>query len=313
METRGAVGVLTLVLLVALPGAGAAWNRAGHMVSGAIAYSALTQASPTALARVVELLKAHPHFPTKWTAEITKPFVPPEERDLYLFMLAARWPDDIRDTQRYDRPPWHYINHPLLPAGGPATVPPVDPAAAHIRSAYAMNRAILQSAAPNSERAMALCWLFHLIGDVHQPLHTVKLLTAQFPAPQGDRGGTRFFIRVRHDRSTIRLHEFWDDLVLGSSRFQTVRNTATALRLRPAHARAQLAELAHPQFAQWEQESVALAQAHAYCNGTLPGSPDQEHGAVLPADYAQTVKPTGERRMVLAGYRVADVIRQLFE
>ena len=107
MEHRGAVGVMMLVLLAALPGAGAAWNKAGHMVSGAIAYSTLQQASATALARVVELLKAHPHFSTKWTAEIAKPFVPPEERDLYLFMLAARWPDDIRDTQRFDRPPCH--------------------------------------------------------------------------------------------------------------------------------------------------------------------------------------------------------------
>jgi hypothetical protein len=160
---------------------------------------------------------------------------------------------------------------------------------------------------------VALCWLVHLIGDVHQPLHTVTFITPQFPAPQGDRGGTRFFIRVRPDRSTISLHTFWDDLVLGSSRFQTVRNTATALRLRPAHAREQLAELAQSQFAQWEQESFLLAQEHAYRNGTLPGSTDEKNGAVLPTDYAQTVKPIGERRIVLAGYRVADVLRQLFE
>jgi hypothetical protein len=282
------------------------------MVSGAIAWSDLKQANATALARVVELLKVHPHFPTKWTTEITKPFVPPEERDLYLFMLAARWPDDIRGTQRYDRPPWHYINHPFLPAGGP-TVPPVDPTAEHIRSAFAMNRAILQSAAPSSERAIALCWLFHLIGDVHQPLHTVTLLTTQFPAPQGDRGGTRFFIRVRPDRSTISLHEFWDDLVLGSTRFQTARNTATELRLRPAHARDQLAELAQAQFEQWEQESFALAKEHVYRNGTLQGSTDENNGAVLPADYAQAMKPLGERRVTLAGYRLSDMLRQLFE
>ena len=87
----------------------------------------------------------------------------------------------------------------------------------------------------------------------------------------------------------------------------TKGKTATALRLRPEHARDQLAELAHPQFAQWEQESVALAHAHAYRNGTLPGSPDADNGAVLPADYAQTVKPMGERRMILAGYRLAEV------
>ena len=79
------------------------------------------------------------------------------------------------------------------------------------------------------------------------------------------------------------------------------------------HARGQLAELAHPQFAQWEQESFELAHVHAYRNGTLPGSADSDNGAVLPADYAPTVKPMGERRLTLAGYRMADVLRQLFE
>jgi hypothetical protein len=98
MEHRCAVGVMTLFLLASLPDSGAAWNKAGHMVSGAIAYSELKQASATALARVVALLKAHPHFPTKWTAEIMKPFVAPEERDLYLFMLASQeqTPENLR-------------------------------------------------------------------------------------------------------------------------------------------------------------------------------------------------------------------------
>jgi hypothetical protein len=101
--------------------------------------------------------------------------------------------------------------------------------------------------------------------------------------------------------------------VLGSTRFQTVRNTATELRLRPAHARAQLAELAQTQFEQWEQESLVLAQEQAYRHGTLQGSADEANGAVLPSDYAQTMKPIAERRVTLAGYRFADMLRQLFE
>jgi hypothetical protein len=40
-----------------------------------------------------------------------------------------------------------------------------------------------------------------------------------------------------------KLNTFWDDPILGSERFQSVRNTATALRLQPDHARAQLPEL----------------------------------------------------------------------
>jgi methylphosphotriester-DNA--protein-cysteine methyltransferase len=160
---------------------------------------------------------------------------------------------------------------------------------------------------------VALCWVFHLIGDVHQPLHAVALFTTQFPAPEGDRGGTRFYIRVTPTaRTTISLHAFWDDLILGSERFQSVRNRATALQLQPEHARAQLPELQETSFAQWaRQESVSLAQEHVYRNGQLQGSRDAHNGVVLPADYVKSTKPLAERRMVLAGYRLADVLTEI--
>ena len=102
--------------------------------------------------------------------------------------------------------------------------------------------------------------------------------------------------------------------MLGSERFQTARNTAARLRQRPALARAQLPELAQTQFEQWaRQESFTLAKEQAYRNGTLQGSTDKNNGVVLPADYVGTAKPIGERRIVLAGYRLADGLKQLFE
>jgi hypothetical protein len=55
-----------------------------------------------------------------------------------------------------------------------------------------------------------------------------------------------------------------------------------------------------------------LAKEQAYRHGTLQGSVDEANGAVLPADYAQTMKPIGERRVTLAGDRLADVLRPLF-
>src|SRR5262249_12890343 len=107
------------------------------------------------------------------------------------------------------------------------------------------------------------------------------------------------------------LHTFWDDLLLGSERFQNVRNTATALRLKRTHARAQLPELTETRFAGWaRQESFGLAKEHAYRNGQLQGSKDQQNGEALPTDYITTAKPLAERRIVLAGYRLADVLTQ---
>jgi S1/P1 nuclease/metal binding Ada-like protein len=306
-------GVLVGILLVLVAVSSAlAWNKAGHMVSGAIAYADLKQANPQTLARVIVLLKTHPHFETKWAPQLTQLNLSSEEQDLYLFMLAARWPDDIRGDPAFHHGPWHYINIPYKPEGQPASVQTVDPPPENILRAYQTNFDILRSTAPESTKAVALCWIFHLIGDVHQPLHTVALFTTQFPPPEGDRGGTRFSIRARDGAHTISLHAFWDDLILGSERFQSVRNTATALRLQPDHARAQLPELRETSFEQWaKQESFSLAKDQVYRNGQLRGSRDQHNGEVFPTDYIETVKPLAERRIVLAGYRLADVLTQI--
>jgi S1/P1 Nuclease len=43
-------------------------------------------------------------------------------------------------------------------------------------------------------KAIALAWLFHLVGDIHQPLHTAQLFTTEYP--QGDRGGNEICVRV---------------------------------------------------------------------------------------------------------------------
>ncbi len=89
---------------------------------------------------------------------------------------------------------------------------------------------------------MALCWVLHLTGDVHQPLHTTSLITEQYPLPKGDEGGNKFFIRVTPNSSGINLHSFWDGLIIGSDRFQSVRNKATEFRNRAGLEREDFSE-----------------------------------------------------------------------
>jgi S1/P1 Nuclease len=134
-----------------------AWNKAGHMVSGAIAYADLKQANPETLARVIALLKTHPHFETKWAPRLVQLPLSPEEQDLYLFMLAARWPDDIRGDPTFHHGAWHYINLPYKPEGQPASVQTVDPPPDNILQAYQTNLDILRIPAPASIKAVALC------------------------------------------------------------------------------------------------------------------------------------------------------------
>jgi hypothetical protein len=317
--------ILAVVVATGHASPALAWNKAGHMVSGAIAYAVLKQDSPRALAAVITLLKVHPAYKEKWEPLIQRPFVPEDQRDLYLFMLATRWADDARgDLVAYppdlflDRA--HYINLPFKPDDQPAEVQ-TAPANAEINlfTWYARSVKTLSQDVPAADRAVALSWVFHLVGDVHQPLHTASRFTTDFQKDEegklvGDRGGTRCFIRAKEGAAVIPLHQFWDGLILGSDRFQDVRNRAIELRLRPAFARAKLAELGEPNLEKWGRvESFALAKEVAYRQGKLRGSPSRLGAPILPEDYAKQAQAVAERRIVLAGYRLAAVLKKQFD
>jgi len=285
-----------------------AWSKPGHMVSAAIAYADLKEQHPEVLAKVIEVLKQHPQFESKWAPKLEQ--VPAEDRDLYLFMLAARWSDDVRKKYpEYDKPAWHYVNIPFRPGGTGSSIPEGET----IVRAFSDNRSAVKSAADVKDRAVALCWMFHLIGDIHQPLHTVKLVTDQFPEPEGDRGGTRFYIRVTSSGKTMSLHGLWDGLVIGSDKFQAVRNEANELRNRPGFKREDFAEqLAVKLFNDWAVATYNVAIEQAYRRGTLKGSSDKNDGVVLPSDYTDKAKAVAERQIVLSGYRLSDAMVEVF-
>jgi hypothetical protein len=50
----------------------------------------------------------------------------------------------------------------------------------------AENESVVKNENDGERKAGALGWLFHLVGDIHQPLHTTQLFTVDYP--QGDRG-----------------------------------------------------------------------------------------------------------------------------
>ncbi|MGL6072747.1 MAG: S1/P1 nuclease [Fimbriiglobus sp.] len=299
---------LVAMSLLLLGSQASAWNRAGHMVSGAIAYAVLKEDSPEILAKALVILKAHPQYDRLWKDQVEK--IPAAERDLYLFMLAGRWADDIRGNKEYDNPPWHYINYPYKPAGEPDTVVPAEPdATANIVLAHNKNFDKLRMAPEALEGAVPMCWLFHLIGDIHQPLHSVSLFTEKFP--KGDRGGTRFYVKVTQDRRAINLHAFWDDLITTTDDFRTARNIAIELRLRADFDRDELTELRETNFENWAKvEGVELAKKAVYLEGKLAGGAGELSAEVLPANYPRTVKPIAERRIVLSGYRIAETLKK---
>ena len=166
----------------------------------AIAFDELLRDAPATVARVIAILQQHPQYESRWKPQLAA--MSPQDQERFLFMLAARWPDDIRGDTAFDHPKWHYIDYPYKPTGQPASVLAPAPEAENIVAAFQQNVAIVQSAAPDDQKAVALCWIFHLMGDSHQPLHAVSLFTTQFP--DGDRGGNLIFIQARSLQSQDR-------------------------------------------------------------------------------------------------------------
>jgi hypothetical protein len=146
-----------------------------------------------------------------------------------------------------------------------------DPEPVNILTAMAENERIVRNGTDPEHKAIALAWLFHLVGDTHQPLHTAQLFTADYPT--GDRGGNEICVRVTQAAQPMDLHRFWDGVITSSSNLTRLRNEATALRNHQEFQRNQLTELASIDFESWAKESFEIATKITYRNGEHIGTP----------------------------------------
>jgi S1/P1 Nuclease len=243
MEQIRLLACLTVIAVAALSVPAFAWNIPGHMLSATIAYQMLLPENPQTIDKVKAVLEKHPWYANQWQAKLQD--VPVADRDMVLFMQAARWADELRvNDKQHHRGSWHYINWPFTPAGQPASVQIRDPEPANILTALAENERVVKNESDPERKAIALTWLFHLVGDIHQPLHTAQLFAVDYP--QGDRGGNEICVRVTQVGQPMVLHRFWDGVITSSSNLTRLRNQATALGNRQEFQRSQLTELRAP-------------------------------------------------------------------
>jgi hypothetical protein len=250
-----------------------------------------------------------------------------EKRDMFMFMMAATWPDIIRSGtdplhKAEHRPTWHYINIPIDFEGAAHDVPSTDLQTggkpANVIQAMTFCEEVVRNAAAKPERrAIALCWLLHLMGDIHQPLHASAFFSKNFP--EGDRGGNLFIVNNNgHDGP---IHSLWDSLP-GSSRVPTTAaKRGEEWRSDPDLSRAAFAaEIAKKKYTDWMDESVKAARDTAYDGGKVRGANEElikEGAAVsvptLPAGYTQDALSVAQQRVVLAGYRAKDKIADMLK
>jgi hypothetical protein len=211
-----------------------AWADGGHKSVALIAWQKLGEEDRK---WVADLLKQHPkyqeHFADKMKEELPKDA---DEAAIqrWLFAQASVWPDMVRPprgskepnpNEQYHHPLWHYLDIPVFPEGADRSMfrtlkespqfewKPEMPVA-ELNASQAILKALhdLKAATiPAPDRAVMLCWLFHVLGDVHQPCHAAALY---YPKKlwSGDRGGNGVTIK---DLPTKPLHAYWDNLLGG--------------------------------------------------------------------------------------------------
>jgi S1/P1 Nuclease len=290
-----------------------AWNSTGHEIVAQVAFDDL----PADIkAKIVATLKFHPRLNQDLHLGMAKD----EDPDRAIFLRAATWPDMVRyPTNPLNRtenhPRWHYVDYPYELEGvqGPPVAEQWDGKSDPANLLQAMQKAMKELADPKTPRArlaIDLCWVEHLTGDIHQPLHAISLYDKEYP--NGDRGGNGELIGLVQNGQSISepLHTFWDGAEGQSLDPAVIRKIAD--RIEQEHPASQLQDqlTKDTDVESWAKESLALAKTTVYEQGHLPHAVTGQFGDQQPAapeltaQYEADAVTLADLRIALAGYRL---------
>jgi hypothetical protein len=307
-----------------------AWNPTGHMAIASVAYDEL---APARRAELVALLKEHPRFQVDFT-DVMPADLSADQHDRWIFMRAAVWPDVARgftgaDLAAYHRPIWHYLDLPVfLDEKARESIHPKFELDYHKAAVEATMNAVQalhknldvlnDPSAAKPQKAVALCWVLHLAGDLHQPLHGAALFSAarfkQLPA--GDRGGNEIHVQEKWGLlatfKTPNLHALWDCALGTDDSYAGVMKVAEAMKGQQGAAEDARKSL---EPADWARESNEVATQVVYTPRVLAlvrdgeATPREPLAVFEVSDaYMNAARDTSLRRAEMAGIRAGAIL-----
>ncbi len=265
----------------------AAWWEYGHQTVARIAYLEVnpqTRAGIDRLLREAKLLDT-PTCPAKTIED------------------AAVWPDCVktlgdRFSYAYN---WHFVDidvcKPFDPkgpcAGGNCVIAQIE-----------RNQRLLADKTLNPrERLMALAFLVHFVGDLHQPLHAAER--------DGDQGGNKLRVHYGVIGGRMNIHSVWDGL-LAERAISTVPGGANGLlagTTPDGHA-----AMAAGSVEDWAKESWEVARDIVYPTAThAPACPPTKPAdAGLDEAAIQQLIPVVRQQVLRGGLRLARMLDDAF-
>lgn len=283
MSLRHSIAAATL-LIAAMPAPAFAWGSEGHVLVAAIARSRLT---PETLAKVDAILGADKDQRT------------PSD------MSRSDWADVWRERGHRETAPWHYadieLDHPDFDAaryGHPASARPASDGpveACVVDRTQAFATELGDPATAPAERILALKYVLHFMGDLHQPLHI---------ADNHDHGGNCITIALGGPR-TVNLHGYWDTVVVGELGKHARGHPRPPDQRHYASARGDVTS--------WGKETNAVAVSVAYSVPTPPRCERHMAPLTLPSWYDERAQAVAATQLERAGVRLAVVLERALE
>jgi hypothetical protein len=201
---------------------------------------------------------------------------------------VATWADDIRSyPDRNYVIPWHFAS---VADGGTYAASTQDPAGDVVTATKKAVETLKSSKASQQDKAEAVKFLVHFIGDMHQPLHVGRV---------EDRGGNSIKVKLFDEDSN--LHKVWDEGLIDSEKL-SYTEWSTLLRRRLEGQDSQTQQWKNSSIEDWAQESINV-RAQVYDFG--------RQGEGLPKlsyEYRLKNRPLLERRLLQAGVRLAAIL-----
>ena len=307
-------------LLAMSPSSLLAWWDGGHKVVAYLAYDYLNDEERQ---WVMDLLTAAPTHQELFLEKIEGelgPNVDETTRQRWYFGQASVWADLVRNknghtnateiSEKYSLPERHYTDLPIFtneasrqalkshdvePVSNwqPGMVEP-DHLLNSLQTFTKIYAEVPDPKVPVSERALNLLWLFHLVGDTHQPCHCAQLFDKE-KLPEGDRGANGIQIFGLKGKAvgmySDTLHAFWDSLFNGETNTHAdILARAEALKAKPALWENSRLTISFKEPIDWLKEGHALAKTHVYSPHLL-----ERIGRARVETFTRTSRTTGTR------------------
>lgn len=290
MKMAKCIATLTLILF-SLQATAFGWGDTGHMTVAQIAFDNLTQAEKDRVNELADLIQL-------------------EDKE-YEFVTSACWMDDIRDFPMFEPiKDWHFITQQFIVNDPNHVVPIEPPPPVNAASIIIWLKNRIKSDEPDLKKAYYLAELVHLVGDIHQPLHTVTRFSPEEPG--GDRGGN--FFTLSEDAPRKNLHSYWD---AAGGRFDFIDvkrplNTSGRTKLQKFANKIKTefpktdmtAEVNNLNPMDWAKEGFTLG-----VNNVYKGINEND---VPSSAYQKKAQEISGRRIALAGYRLAAILKDAF-